>query len=79
MGDGMSQAWECPRCKRINAPFNPSCFCNEELKINEKEIVFKQEMHNYSQQTLLHCTICGGYHGMFGGQPIQCAKLMTEV
>jgi hypothetical protein len=26
----MNQAWECPRCKRINAPFNPSCFCKPE-------------------------------------------------
>lgn len=23
-----NQAWECPRCKRINAPFNPTCFCS---------------------------------------------------
>ncbi len=23
----MSNPWECPRCGRINAPFNPSCFC----------------------------------------------------
>lgn len=22
-----SQPWECPRCGRMNAPFNPSCFC----------------------------------------------------
>lgn len=19
--------WECPRCLRINSPWNPSCFC----------------------------------------------------
>jgi len=24
----MPQPWECPRCKRINAPTNPSCFCS---------------------------------------------------
>jgi len=24
----MSQAWECPRCGRMNAPFNPTCFCD---------------------------------------------------
>lgn len=22
--------WECTRCGRINAPFNPSCFCKPE-------------------------------------------------
>lgn len=21
--------WECPRCGRINSPFNPSCFCTK--------------------------------------------------
>lgn len=26
----MNQAWECPRCGRINAPFNPTCFCKPE-------------------------------------------------
>lgn len=26
----MNEAWECPRCGRINAPFNPSCFCKPE-------------------------------------------------
>ena len=26
----MTQPWMCPRCKRINAPFNPTCFCRED-------------------------------------------------
>ena len=26
----MSEAWECPRCRRMNAPFNPTCFCSPE-------------------------------------------------
>lgn len=26
----MSEAWLCPRCKRMNAPFNPTCFCKPE-------------------------------------------------
>lgn len=24
----MSNPWECPRCKRINAPTTPFCSCN---------------------------------------------------
>lgn len=27
-----NKPWECPRCKRINAPFNPTCFCSPEKK-----------------------------------------------
>lgn len=23
-----NQPWECPRCGRMNAPFNPTCFCS---------------------------------------------------
>jgi DNA-directed RNA polymerase alpha subunit len=38
----MNQAWECPRCKRINAPFNFMCFCSPALipscSINTKSI-----------------------------------------
>lgn len=26
----MNEPWICPRCKRVNAPFNPSCFCKPE-------------------------------------------------
>lgn len=26
----MTQPWMCPRCKRMNAPFNPTCFCKPE-------------------------------------------------
>ena len=26
----MNEPWECPRCFRINAPFNPTCFCKPE-------------------------------------------------
>ncbi len=35
----MNQAWECPRCHRMNAPFNPTCFCspdNGDLEISAK-------------------------------------------
>lgn len=24
----MNNPWQCPRCSRINAPWNPNCFCN---------------------------------------------------
>lgn len=26
----VNASWECHRCGRINAPFNPSCFCKPE-------------------------------------------------
>lgn len=26
----MGISWECPRCGRMNAPFNPSCSCKPE-------------------------------------------------
>ena len=26
----LASAWECPRCGRMNAPFNPSCFCKSD-------------------------------------------------
>jgi hypothetical protein len=32
-----NQPWECPRCHRINAPFNHSCFCQPEKPINGLE------------------------------------------
>lgn len=39
----INQPWECPRCKRINAPFNPTCFCNPEndLSLSEKDLLEK--------------------------------------
>lgn len=27
----MLEGWLCPRCKRVNAPWVPSCSCNESL------------------------------------------------
>ena len=33
----MNEPWECPRCKRINAPFNPTCFCKPEVNMNAFE------------------------------------------
>ncbi len=35
----MSNApWECPRCRRINAPFNPTCFCPPNVLSNSGEV-----------------------------------------
>ena len=34
----MTQPWQCPRCGRINAPFNPTCFCRpDEYNDNSQE------------------------------------------
>lgn len=27
----MQEGWLCPRCKKVNAPWVPSCSCNESL------------------------------------------------
>lgn len=29
----MNEPWLCPRCGRMNAPFNPTCFCKPDEKI----------------------------------------------
>lgn len=36
-------SWECPRCHRINSPWNPACFCvpNQE---NIQEYMHKNPM-----------------------------------
>lgn len=27
----MQEGWLCPRCRRVNAPWTPSCSCSESL------------------------------------------------
>lgn len=71
----MNQAWECPRCGRINAPFNPACFCKPlDQKISEKpseksykilqNIKNKQEIINGMNPRFYYdgCFICNGFH-----------------
>lgn len=75
-----NQPWECPRCKRINAPFNPCCFCQPPSgsaravidKLKNPSISF-ESLDKYTQNS--RCLSCGGHHGIFAGQAIQCMKL----
>lgn len=30
----MKEGWICPRCKKVNAPFTPSCDCKENSHTN---------------------------------------------
>ena len=30
----MKEGWLCPRCKKVNAPFTPSCGCQENYYTN---------------------------------------------
>lgn len=81
----MSQPWECPRCERINAPFNPACFCSSDKKLTEEEKrvldAVKQPKYNFAQAqdyiTNGRCSNCNGYHGIWNNQPINCADLQN--
>lgn len=53
-----NQAWECPRCKRINAPFNPTCFCSP-------------KSNDYSTIAGV-CSECGGFYGTLHGDIKSC-------
>jgi hypothetical protein len=82
-----NQAWECPRCKRINAPFNPSCFCSPEndLTIAEKDLLdkIKKPLFSFDEvdQAIKNsrCTNCGSYHGIFQGRAVQCVDLQNGI
>jgi len=83
-----NQAWECPRCKRINAPFNAMCIC----KPSEQEQSFYEDMKNgakgqapfipmplpaglpYGYTRNDACMVCGKYHG----KNIQCVSLEAQ-
>jgi len=78
--------WECPRCGRINAPFNPACFCNkQEVTSLEKILSDLKEQQKfpgipmYPEHGWLaaRCSHCGVYHGSFDGRPIQCVDLQS--
>lgn len=63
--------WECPRCGRINAPFNPFCVCKKQDKnLLEKINSAKQQipMPMYPEHGwLTFCPICNGNHGQDRG------------
>jgi hypothetical protein len=48
-----NQPWECPRCKRMNAPFNPTCFCSP--------------ISNDYSTIVGVCSECGGFYGTLQG------------
>lgn len=50
--------WECPRCGRINAPFNPTCFCNP-------------TSNDYTTIAGI-CKECGSFYGMLNGKIKHC-------
>lgn len=41
----MNEAWICPRCKRVNAPFNPSCFCKPDDDIESAKSPVEPSEH----------------------------------
>ena len=62
-----NQPWECPRCKRINAPFNPSCFCSPEKGLLglAKEVIERNSRGFVSSEYPpfgTKCLICSGHH-----------------
>jgi hypothetical protein len=71
----MNQPWECPRCNRMNAPFNPSCFCSSKDSLTYLETVFSDPNSKQQSNGLLidwrHCSICNSYHS----HGMQCATL----
>ena len=86
----MNEPWECPRCFRMNAPFNPTCFCKPEDEgyliqhpKDEKPSEHVMDAANYltgSKQTKVNwpkgqCLICGMTHNH--GQ--HCATLQNNI
>ena len=81
----LASAWECPRCGRMNAPFNPSCFCKKDekqdiwdkaidyMKTLKKPIFNFDEINEYVKNS--KCDNCGGHHGIFQGRAVQCVNL----
>jgi hypothetical protein len=84
MGGAMSEPWECPRCGRMNAPFNPSCFCNKAvssehindavnyLKAFRKPLFSFEEIAKCIKRN--QCLVCAGYHG----EGVQCVYMRAE-
>jgi hypothetical protein len=56
-----NQAWECPRCKRINAPFNPACFCipSSGKKGFAKVLDDIKYINEFNRTIAAHCHVCG--------------------
>lgn len=67
-----NQPWDCPRCGRMNAPFNPTCFCKPfDPSSCMKKPSFEETIDKFCSD---RCMICNGYHG----KNVQCARLVAS-
>lgn len=69
-----NQAWECPRCGKMNAPFNPTCFCDPPPKSSMAKIPNLQDLARdvlERSRGFDRCLVCDGYHG----HNVQCVYL----
>ena len=86
-----NQPWECPRCKRINAPFTPTCFCNPEKGLQglAREVLERKGQDQFKPMELpaglpygykrtSECSNCGGHHGVWNNQPVECINLVVK-
>lgn len=65
----MNQPWECPRCKKMNAPWMQQCCCSSSTqlpKMNSGHLFTEYET----------CMVCGRYHGK--GLPCVNANVTAE-
>ena len=62
----MSQAWECPRCGKMNAMWNPSCDCPKPVSVtrsNGTDMTGSCYHAWVIQNHHWHCTRCGADGG----------------
>jgi hypothetical protein len=53
--------WECPRCGKINAPWNPFCDCNKSIDGKEVDTVCNHEWEcigTYLSKNVYGCKKC---------------------
>ena len=56
----INQPWECPRCKRINAPFNPACLCQlDDSSLLERMMREAKVQQQFNPGMAAHCLTCG--------------------
>jgi hypothetical protein len=67
-------AWECPRCHRMNASFTPSCGCSLVTVCGSTQstnISWKISESGTLSPDSERCLVCNGYHG----RGVQCIYL----
>ncbi len=78
----MTQPWECPRCKTINAPWLSHCKCkpnplnpygqsSEQFHDTLSLDKFTGSGHIKDER----CSHCGLNHGTYNGEPVNCQYL----